>query len=148
MYETVDKGHGRLEIRRLCVSSELNGYLEFPHHPQVMRIERITEILKTGKIRHEIVYGITSLSPEKASPQQLLKLNREHWSIENSLHHVRDTTFDEDRSQIRTKRAPQIMATLKNVAISIFHLKLLPSIASAIRELAAQQCLALDLIGI
>ena len=148
MHETVDKGHGRLEIRRLWASTELNGYLEFPHHQQVMRIERITETLKTGKIRHEIVYGVTSLSPEKASPQLLLTLNREHWSIENSLHHVRDTTFDEDRSQIRTKTAPQIMATLKNIAISIFHLKSLPNIASAVRDLAAQPFLSLELIGL
>ena len=148
MHETVDKGHGRLEIRRLSASTELNGYLEFPYHQQVIRIERITEILKTGKIRHEVVYGVTSLSSEKASPQLLLKLNREHWSIENSLHHVRDTTFDEDRSQIRTKTAPQIMATLKNIAISIFHLKSLPNIASAVRDLAAQPFLSLELIGL
>lgn len=148
MHETVDKGHGRLEIRRLWASSELVGYLEFPHHQQVMRIERITEEITTGKIRHEIVYGITSLSPEQASPQRLLQLNREHWSIENSLHHVRDTTFDEDRSQIRTKTAPQVMATLKNIAISIFHLKSLPSIASAVRDFAAQPHLSLELIGL
>ena len=77
MHETVDKGHGRLEIRRLWASTELNGYLEFPHHQQVMRIERITETLKTGKIRHEIVYGVTSLTPEKASTKWRTLVHRE-----------------------------------------------------------------------
>ena len=148
MHETIDKGHGRLEIRRIQTSTELNGYLEFPYHKQVMRIERITEILKTGKQRHEVVYGITSLSPEKASPAKLLELNRGHWSIENSLHYVRDTTFDEDRSQIRTKTAPQIMAALKNLAISILRINSFTNIASALRHLAAQQHLTLDLIGL
>ena len=113
-----------------------------------MRIERITEEIVTGKVRHEIVYGITSLAPEEASTQRLLQLNREHWSIENSLHHVRDTTYYEDHSQIRTKTAPQVMATLKNIAISILHLKGVPNIASSLRDLAAQASLSLELIGV
>ena len=148
MHETIDKGHGRLEIRRIWASTELNNYLEFPCHQQVMRIERITEMLKSGKQRHEVVYSITSLSPEKASPQRLLELNRGHWSIENSLHHVRDTTFDEDRSQIRTKTAPQVMSTLKNLAISILRLNSFRNIASALRHFAAKQHLTLALIGL
>jgi hypothetical protein len=148
VHETVDKGHGRLEIRKIQTSTELRNYLEFPYHQQVMRIERITLMLKSGKQRHEVVYGITSLSPLQASPQQLLELNRGHWSIENSLHHVRDTTFDEDRSQIRTNTAPQVMATLKNLAISILRLNSYKNIASALRHFAAQQHLTLVLIGI
>ena len=148
MHETVDKGHGRLEIRRIQTSTDLNGYLDFPCHQQVIRIERITELLNSGKQRHEVVFGITSLSPEKASPERLLELNRGHWSIENALHHVRDTTFDEDRSQILTKTAPQVMATLKNVAISILRLNSFTNIASAVRDLAAQQHLSLALIGL
>lgn len=147
MHQTVDKAHGRLEIRKLWASTALNGYSDFPHFQQVLRIERITEEITTGKTRHEIVYGITSLTPEKASPQRLLQLNREHWSIENSLHHVRDTTYYEDHSQIRTKTAPQVMATLKNIAISILHLKGVPNIASSLRDLAAQASLSLELIG-
>jgi predicted transposase YbfD/YdcC len=113
-----------------------------------MRIERITEILKSGKQRHEVVFGITSLTPKQASPERLLDLNRGHWSIENSLHYVRDTTFDEDRSQIRTKTAPQAMATLKNLAISILRLNSFTNIASALRHFAAQQNLTLALIGL
>jgi predicted transposase YbfD/YdcC len=113
-----------------------------------MRIERITEILKSRKQRHEVVFGITSLTPKQASPERLLDLNRGHWSIENSLHYVRDTTFDEDRSQIRTKTAPQVMATLKNLAISILRLNSFNNIASALRHFAAQQNLTLALVGL
>ncbi len=148
MHETIDKGHGRLEIRRIWTSTELINYLEFPGHQQVMHIERIAEFLKSGKTRHEVVFGITSLSPEKASPERLLELNRGHWSIENSLHYVRDTTFDEDRSQIRTKTAPQVMATLKNLAISILRLHTFTNIASAVRHFAAQQNLTLLSVGL
>jgi predicted transposase YbfD/YdcC len=148
VHESVDKGHGRLEIRRIWTSTELINYLEFPCHKQVMRIERITEILKSGKKRHEVVFGITSLSPEQASPERLLELNRGHWSIENSLHYVRDTTFDEDRSQIRTRTAPQVMATLKNLAISLLRLNSFKNIASGLRHFAAQQHLTLALIGL
>ena len=113
-----------------------------------MRIERITEILKSGKQRHEVVFAITSLTQAQASPERLLDLNRGHWSIENALHYVRDTTFDEDRSQIRTKTAPQVMATLKNLAISILRLNSFNNITSALRHFAAQQNLTLALVGL
>ena len=66
--------------------------------------------------------GITSLSPHKADPARILPLNRGHWSIENSLHSVRDVTFREDHSTIRTSHAPRVFATLKNGIISILHL--------------------------
>jgi len=88
----------------------LNGFLDFPHVGQVARIERHTEQVKSGKTRTEVVYLITSLSPEQASPQRLLALNRGHWEIENRLHWVRDVTFGEDHSQIRTGAGPRMMA--------------------------------------
>jgi predicted transposase YbfD/YdcC len=45
-----------------------------------------------------VVYGVTSLPPERATPARLLELVRGHWAIENKSHWVRDVTFDEDRS--------------------------------------------------
>lgn len=147
-HETVDKGHGRLEIRRIWTSTELNQYLDVPYLKQVIRIERVTNICKTNHERREVAFGITSLSPECASPERLLALNRGHWSIENGLHYVRDMTFDEDRSQIRTRSAPQVMATLKNIAISIFRLHNFNNIAQAIRHFAAHQELVPALIGL
>lgn len=63
-----------------------------------MRIRRIRKILKTGKVEEETVFGITSLPATKADLDKLAQYVRGHWSIENSLHYVRDFSFDEDRS--------------------------------------------------
>jgi predicted transposase YbfD/YdcC len=122
--------------------------VDFPFCGQVACVERHTEEIKTGKKRSEIVYLITSASPEKVSPKQLLELNRGHWAIENKSHYVRDVTFDEDRSQIRTKTGPRMMAILRNLAISLLRLADYHNIAEAIRCMAAKPYLTLHLIGI
>ena len=144
----MDKGHGRIETRRIWTSTDLKGYLEFPYHEQVMRIERVTTDLSGNALRHEVVSGITSLTPEKASPERLLQINREHWCIENKLHYVRDVAYDEDRCRIRQKSGPRIMATLRNVAIGILRLRKHTNISQANRHYAAKQNLTLGLIGI
>jgi predicted transposase YbfD/YdcC len=121
--------------------------VDFPFCGQVACVERHTEKMKTGKKRSETVYLITSASPEKVSPKQLLELNRGHWAIENKSHYVRDVTFDEDRSQIRTKVGPRMMATLRNLAISLLRMAGHANIAEALRHMAAKPHLALQLIG-
>lgn len=148
-HETCEKQHGRLEIRRIWTSTQLNGYIDFPHSVQVARIERITELIKSGKTRQEVVYLITSLSPEKASAERLLSLNRGHWQIENRVHWVRDVTFAEDLSQIRTGAGPRVMATLRNLAISLIRLRdKTLGIARALRDLAAKPHLVLAMVGL
>lgn len=144
----MDKGHGRIETRRIWTSTELKGYLEFPYHAQVVRIERVTTDLTGKALRREVVSGITSLTPEKAGPGLLLQINREHWGIENRVHYVRDVTYDEDRCRIRSKSGPRIMATLRNLAIGILRLRKHTNIAQANRHYAAKQHLTLSLIGI
>jgi hypothetical protein len=74
---------------------------------------------------------------------------RGHWAIE-SLRWVRDNTFDEDRSQVRTGALPRVLATLRNLAIGIIRHATYRSvnIAAATRRLARQPDLALDLLGI
>jgi predicted transposase YbfD/YdcC len=126
----------------------LKGYSDFPYHEQVVRIERITTDLKGNKLRRDVAFGITSLTPDKATPERLLNLNRRHWSIENELHYVRDVTFDEDHSRIRTKTAPRIMGTLRNLAISILRLAHQRNIAKAVRYYAAKPHVTLGLIGL
>jgi predicted transposase YbfD/YdcC len=121
--------------------------VDFPFCGQVACVERHTEEIKTGKKRSETVYIITSLSPQKASPEQLLELNRGHWSIENKSHYVRDVTFDEDRSQIRTNAGPRMMATLRNLAIGLLRLAGHANIAAAIRDMAAKPYRSLQMIG-
>jgi predicted transposase YbfD/YdcC len=137
-----------LEIRQIWASTELNDYLDFPYTAQVLCVRRQITYLKTNKTTHETVYGMTSLSPLKADPARLLELNRGHWSIENRLHYVRDVTFDEDRSQIRTKNAPRIMASLRNFAISVFRWFGRTNIAKTLRDMAARPYLSLRLIGL
>jgi predicted transposase YbfD/YdcC len=78
-------------------------------------------VTKAGTTTIEIVYLITTLAPSKASPERLLELNRGHWSIENRSHYVRDVTFGEDRSRLRTGHAPQILAAFRNLAITLIH---------------------------
>jgi len=146
-YVTRDKGHGRIEVRKLQTSTKLNDYVTFPYAAQVCRIHRITYNLQGEWMREETVYGITSLSVERADPARLLNLNRGHWSIENRLHWVRDVTFDEDRSQIRTKEGPRVMATLRNLAISLFRLGNQSNIAKATRRCARKPERALELLG-
>lgn len=92
-------------------------YLDWPGAAQVCRILRMREI--AGKQSREIVYGVTSLPRERASPAALLDLNREHWGIENRLHWRRDTAFAEDASQIRTDNAPQALAALRNTVLRL-----------------------------
>ncbi len=146
--ETVDKGHGRLEIRRIWTSTDLIGYLDFPYHQQVFQIERIREYLTTGKIEHEVVCGITSRAANKASPEQLLEFARQHWAIENRLHWVRDVTFTEDHSQVRKGNAPQLLASIRNLAIGMCRLAGITAIADAIRLFTDRLDLACRLIGL
>jgi predicted transposase YbfD/YdcC len=119
-HETIEKGHGRLDIRKIWTSTDINDYVEFPYCGQVACIERYSEDLKSGKTRQETVYLISSLSPDKANAERLLAINRGQWGIENQSHYVRDFTFDEDRSQIRSRYGPRMMASLRNFAISLF----------------------------
>jgi predicted transposase YbfD/YdcC len=147
-YVTTNKGHGRIEVRKIQTSTALNDYVSFPYTAQVCRIKRTVYDLKGELIREDMVYGITSLSEEKADAKRLLSLNRGHWSIENRLHWVRDVTFDEDRSQIRTKEGPRTMATLRNLVISLFRLQGVTNIAQALRACSRKPERALQYIGL
>lgn len=146
--ETLDIGHGRIEERHLTVSDELSGYSDWPGLEQVFELTRTTTFKKTGKVRKETVYGITSLTSEEAGPLRLLELIRCHWHIENKSHWVRDVTFGEDHSQIRCGNAPQVMAALRNTVIGLIRSVGRANIAAACREFAAQPGMALELVGI
>jgi hypothetical protein len=152
-HQSVDKGHGRLEIREIWTSTALNDYLDFPYVGQVFCIRRTTtdlagNVVKGRKSARETVYGVTSLSPKRATPAQVLAYNRGHWEIENRLHHVRDLAYDEDRSQVRRARRPHAMATLRNVAISLLRLSGVENIAAATRYLGRQAERPLRLLGL
>jgi predicted transposase YbfD/YdcC len=145
---TVDIGHGRIEQRNITTSEALVGYSPWPGLAQVFELGRHVIIQKTGQERVEVVYGVTSLSSERATPGRVLDLVRGHWHIENKSHWVRDVTFDEDRSQVRCGSIPQVMAALRNTAIGLLRWAGHTNIAAACRRLAAQPAQALALIGI
>lgn len=139
------KHGGRVEQRRLWVSDILAGYSDWPYLAQVCRLERT--VVRKGETSRELAYAVTSLSPQEAKPRQLLALWRGHWGIENRVHWVRDVTLDEDRCQIRTRAAPQVMAALRNMTISLLRLAGKRNIAAALRRHAAHPSEALALVG-
>lgn len=145
---TVDSGHGRIEQRNLTTSEALVGYSDGPGLAQVFALGRHVVIPKTGQARVEVVYGVTSLEPARATPGRLLELVRGPWHIENKSHWGRDVTFDEDRSQVRGGNIPQVMAALRKTAIGLLRQAGYTNIAAACRRLAAQPAQALALIGI
>lgn len=139
--------HGdRHEQRTLRTSTVLNAYLRWPHVGQVCAVER--GITRKGRTRWETAYAVTSLSPAEAGPRRLLTLWRGHWGIENRLHWVRDVTFDEDRCQVRTGAAPQVLAALRNTVIGTLRRTGHANIAAALRSHAARPLAALALLGL
>jgi predicted transposase YbfD/YdcC len=113
------KGHGRLEERRLTVSSQLNDFLDWPYVQQVFQLERRVVSTKTGEVQEQVVYGLTSLSREEITPGNLLKKIRAYWGIENGLHYRRDVTLREDRTRMTQGNAGRIMACLNNLVIGL-----------------------------
>ncbi|MFB9452012.1 ISAs1 family transposase, partial [Dactylosporangium vinaceum] len=133
---TTDRGHGRREIRTLKILSVSTG-IDFPDAAQALQIRRRRRPLDEPKrFTTETVYAITDLQAHQAKPWQLADWIRGHWTIENKVHWVRDVTYDEDRSQIRTGTGPQVMATLRNAAISVLRLDGTTNIAAANRHYA------------
>jgi len=103
---------------RLQVVS-INTGIRFPHARLAARITRTRTHTASGVTSRETVYAVTNLDWAHVTAAGLAELIRGHWAIENRVHHVRDTTFDEDRSQVRTGTAARVMATLRNIAIGL-----------------------------
>lgn len=115
--ETVDKGHGRIETRRIAVRTVLPQRLDenWPGLTAICRIERLRET--ATQCGREVVYAITSLPADRLSADTLLGLSRGHWGIENTLFHVRDVTFREDHCRVRTANAPRVLASIRDFVL-------------------------------
>jgi len=137
------KGHGRRVTRTIKVVTA-PIWVEFSGAAQVAQVRRT--VTRNGKKTVEVVYLITSADARAACPTTLAAWVQGHWGIENRLHYVRDVTFDEDRSQVRTGAAPQVMASLRNLAISLLRLAGWTNIAHALRHHAADNKRALALL--
>jgi len=142
--EQTNKGHGRIEYRRLRSSPRLREYLNWPGVEQVCVLERVRRIDGVGQ--REVVFAITSLTPKEASASRLLELARGHWSIENQLHWVKDVVLGEDACRVRSNSGPQILCGLRNAALCLLHRNKLSKIASALRHLAAFPMKAVQLV--
>jgi predicted transposase YbfD/YdcC len=143
-----DRGHGRREIRTLKILTISTG-IDFPHAAQALQIRRRRRRLDEPKrFTTETVYAITDLRVHQAKPTQLASWIRGHWSIENKIHWVRDVTYDEDRSQIRTGTGPEVMAALRNAAIGALRTAGITNIAAGTRHHARDSSRPLALLGI
>ena len=121
--------------------------LAFPHAAQALRVTRRTRPLSGGKWRTVTVYAVTSLAFGQATPAELAGWIRGHWQIE-ALHHIRDVTYAEDASQVRTRNGPQVMATLRNLAITLFRQAGHANIAAACRHHARTPPATLATLGL
>jgi len=129
-----ERSHGRRATRTIKVMDvpALPGWPEFTGASQVAQLRRTTT--RNGKKSIEVVYLITSADHRTAPPPVLAAWVQGHWRIENAVHWVRDVTYDEDRSQVRTGNSPHIMASLRNTAIGILRLAGWDNIAAALRH--------------
>ncbi|MFI5979234.1 ISAs1 family transposase, partial [Streptomyces sp. NPDC051452] len=142
------RGHGRRETRSVRTLTVTGLGLDFPHVVQAVKILRHRTDLKTGRVTRQTVHAITSMTSLEASPQLIGRIARAHWGIE-AVHHVRDTTFAEDASKIRTGHGPANMATLRNLAISTLRDAGRHNIAAGLREVSYTPFTRpLDLLGL
>lgn len=142
---SVNKGHGRVEKRTLRTTSILTLQQKWPGLKQGFELRRERRL--KGKTTVEVVYGITSLSPDEADAEKLLVFVRDHWYIENKLHYVRDVTLGEDACRVHSGSAPQVLAALRNCVIHLLAGVQVASCQEAIEELQINTNKAMDLIG-
>lgn len=150
-FETHEKGHGRIEHRYysvVAIPEELRRSLDFPYAATFVRVYRERCRLDNAPLSPETSYYVSDLSGELARVEALGFYIRGHWGIENRSHNVRDRTFDEDRCQVRVGGAPQVLATLRNLAISILRLVGFKNIAAGTRWVAWDHNRGLGLIGV
>ena len=139
-----NKGHGRIETRRIWVTTKLNDYLVFPYVAQAFAIERETMNIKTGQLSREIAYGITSQPDNDAKAIDILHTNRGHWCIENSCHYILDFTYDEDRCRIRSGYGPQNISRIRRFAIGVIKAISSKGVAETMRNLVMNTRLVFD----
>ncbi len=143
---SVQKGHGRREVREIWVSTQMNEWFEteWAGVAQVFRLRR--QVKEGDKQRQETVYGLTNLPPRKATARRLLDLQQAHWHIENRLHYRRDVTLGEDASQVRQAGAPQALAALNGGVIALMDWLGVSNVASQMRHFCAHPEEALQLL--
>lgn len=144
-WSSTERKRGRTETRTIKVLP-VPDHLDFPHAQQAVLIERATSGRGHGKIHCYAELGVTSAPQAIASASDLARITRDHWGVE-AMHHVRDVTYDEEASRVRTGGSPRAMATLRNLAISLARLAGFKNIAQAIDHYRSHPADALHLFG-
>lgn len=121
-----------------------HSFSDWPEVRQIFHIVRQREY--RGHCTKEDIYGVTSLTPDEAGAEELLKINRNHWHIENRLHHVRDMTLREDQSRVRHKGKAQIICAIRNTILALAALAGFSNVPEAIETFGEQREKALLLI--
>jgi predicted transposase YbfD/YdcC len=160
-HQTQDKGHGRHERRTIQVMDAPEQIRElFPHARQVALIERyVTRRVRkrkknsrrytTVEVKSAITaFIITSLDAREAAPEHIAGYVRRHWRIENQVHYVRDVTYREDASRVRTGPRPRIMTALRNLAIGLIRQAGYRKIAATIRKIKHDPALLIAILGL
>ena len=153
-HTTYDKAHGRREKRTIETTTALNQVLAQLGWSSVQQVFRITRERKlrdrvTGELKTttEVAYGITDLTRQQADAERLLNFNRGHWGIENKVHYPRDVTFGEDVHQAKLGNGPQLLAAVRNTAITICRLYNYVNLAEARRIFAWDSQRLFDILG-
>jgi hypothetical protein len=141
--QTIDLGHGRIERRQLWALPVYDDFLDWPGARLMLRLERTVIHKATGELSRELDYALSSLDLATLDARGLLTLWRQHWHVENRLHYVRDVTFAEDASRVRSGAAPQVLAAIRNVVISAARQAGFTNVAEALRAFAQKPYLAL-----
>ena len=148
--------HGRLERRELWALcdpvwnkqvGELGTHGQpWPAVQQLWRLVRRRVDCRTGEIGEEVTFGVSSLPPERADADRLLRMIRRYWQIENRLHHVRDVSMGEDASQVRSCAAPQVVAGLRNLSLALLRRSGVANVAARLRTFAGRPAAAVALV--
>ena len=117
--ETLDKGHGRIEIRRCWVSTDVSWLNQRHDWKDLLMIGAVESERHEGeKVSLERRYFITS---RVTNASQFMAAVRSHWSVENNLHWVLDIGFREDESRIRKDYGPENMAVFRQMAVNVLN---------------------------
>ena len=143
-----EKSHGRLTTRTLISGNAHIEDVDWPGVAQVMRRECERIELKSGKVTHEVSYGLTSLAPSKADAAALEALWRGHWTIENAVHYVRDVSFGEDRGHAAAGSTARALASVRNALLYLFRRAGWHLVPSALAHYGASVRRALTLVGL
>jgi predicted transposase YbfD/YdcC len=144
-----NKGHGRIERRTVTTLPVYPGEIDWPFLQQVFRLERHFTYLRKGqvvRVEEQVHYGLVSLTRPEANAEQLLRMKRAYWQIENGLHYRRDVTFHEDATRMSHPHATRNLTTVHNTLLSLFARLGCDNAAQTRRRLDADLRLAFSLL--